>query len=252
MIDVTEILVHWYAGRSKNELSGSLGVDRKTIRKYVAPAVAAGIAAGRAGEERGGVGRAGPGVVPRAGRHAAAAGDLARDRRAPRLHPRAGQGGGADVDDPPAAAGRARPGGQRGQLPPLCRGEPPRGGPPVAGDGAGARGRPRPGRRPRSTTGMLGRWIDPATGKLRTVWAFVMVLACSRHMFVRPVLQMDQRAWTESHVEAFGFFGGVPAGWCPTTCAPGWTGPTSMTRRSTGPMPSSPRTTAPWSTRPGR
>jgi integrase/recombinase XerD len=37
------------------------------------------------------------------------------------------------------------------------------------------------------------------------------VLACSRHMFVRPVLTMDQRAWTECHVAAFGFFGGVPA-----------------------------------------
>ena len=38
-----------------------------------------------------------------------------------------------------------------------------------------------------------------------------MVLACSRHMFVRPVLKMDQRAWTECHVAAFEFFGGVPA-----------------------------------------
>ena len=37
MIDVTEILVHWHAGRSLNEMSASLGVDRKTIRKYVAP-----------------------------------------------------------------------------------------------------------------------------------------------------------------------------------------------------------------------
>jgi hypothetical protein len=39
----------------------------------------------------------------------------------------------------------------------------------------------------------------------------VMVLACSRHLFLRPVLSMDQAAWTECHVEAFGFFGGVPA-----------------------------------------
>jgi transposase len=59
--------------------------------------------------------------------------------------------------------------------------------------------------------GQLGRWLDPVTGKLRMVWAFVMVLACSRHMFVRPVLKMDQRAWTECHVAAFAFFGGVPA-----------------------------------------
>ena len=41
--------------------------------------------------------------------------------------------------------------------------------------------------------GKLGMWLDPRTGRRRTVWAFVMVLACSRHMFVRPTLVMDQR-----------------------------------------------------------
>jgi transposase len=46
VIDVAEILVHWHAGRSLNEMSRSLGVDRKTLRKYVAPAVAAGIEPG--------------------------------------------------------------------------------------------------------------------------------------------------------------------------------------------------------------
>ena len=46
MIDVIEILTHWYAGRSQNELATSLGVDRKTLRKYTAPAVAAGITPG--------------------------------------------------------------------------------------------------------------------------------------------------------------------------------------------------------------
>ena len=33
MIDVAEILVQWHAGRSLNEMSQSLGVDRKTLRK---------------------------------------------------------------------------------------------------------------------------------------------------------------------------------------------------------------------------
>src|SRR6204780_3213933 len=53
VIDVTEILVHWHAGRSLNEMSQSLGVDRKTIRKYVAPAVAAGIVPGGAARSEG-------------------------------------------------------------------------------------------------------------------------------------------------------------------------------------------------------
>src|SRR5216684_2860370 len=52
VIDVTEILVHWHAGRSLSEMSDSLGVDRKTIRKYVAPAIEAGIVPG-SGPSRG-------------------------------------------------------------------------------------------------------------------------------------------------------------------------------------------------------
>jgi hypothetical protein len=79
VIDVTEILAHWHAGRSKSEIAGSLGVDRKTIRKYVAPAVAAGLVPGGAAAGRGGVGGRGGRVVPGAGRCAAAAGDLAGD-----------------------------------------------------------------------------------------------------------------------------------------------------------------------------
>jgi transposase len=59
--------------------------------------------------------------------------------------------------------------------------------------------------------GKLGMWLDPRTGRRRTVWAFVMVLCCSRHMFVRPTLIMDQAEWTTAHVEAFAFFAGVPA-----------------------------------------
>ena len=51
--------------------------------------------------------------------------------------------------------------------------------------------------------GFLGSWADPVTGRVRRVWAFVMVLACSRHMFVRPVLRMDQLGWVVAHVEAF-------------------------------------------------
>src|SRR6201987_4494049 len=46
VIDVTEILMHWHAGRSKNQMAQSLGVDRKTLRKYIAPAEAAGITPG--------------------------------------------------------------------------------------------------------------------------------------------------------------------------------------------------------------
>ncbi|MEV5777895.1 IS21 family transposase [Streptomyces antimycoticus] len=58
--------------------------------------------------------------------------------------------------------------------------------------------------------GFLGQWINPRSGKRHRIWAFVMVLPCSRHMFARPVIHLDQHAWTEAHVEAFQFFGGTP------------------------------------------
>ena len=46
MVDITEILTHWHAGRSISQVAHSLGVDRNTVRKYVAPAAAAGIVPG--------------------------------------------------------------------------------------------------------------------------------------------------------------------------------------------------------------
>ena len=55
VIDVAEILVHRHAGRSLNEMSQSLGRGPKTLRKRVAPAVAAGIAPGRGCEKPAGV-----------------------------------------------------------------------------------------------------------------------------------------------------------------------------------------------------
>ena len=42
VIDICEIFTHWHAGRSKNEIAGSLGLSRNTVRKYVAAAEAAG------------------------------------------------------------------------------------------------------------------------------------------------------------------------------------------------------------------
>ncbi|MFB9592691.1 hypothetical protein [Streptomyces racemochromogenes] len=67
-----------------------------------------------------------------------------------------------------------------------------------------------PGSEAQIDYGFLGQWINPGTGKRHRIWAFVMVLPCSRHMFVRPVIYMDQNVWTETHVEAFRYFGGIP------------------------------------------
>jgi hypothetical protein len=107
---------------------------------------------------------------------------------------------------------------------------------------------PEPGGEEQIDYGDLGAWVDPQSGRKRRVWAFVMVLPRSRHMFVRPV----QRAWTECHVVAFEFFDGVPVRLVPDNLKTGWTSQISTIRRSTGRMPNSPSITARWSTRRGR
>jgi transposase len=210
VIDVTEILVHWHAGRSLNEMSGSLGVDRKTIRKYVAPAIAAGIIPG--GPARGEAEwqelirewfpeladtRLRQVTWPAiGGHHDYIVGQMKAGVRMSTIHQRLRdeQGLAASVASLRRyVAANVPEEARRSQVTVWS---------------------PRPaeaGEQAQIDYGQLGRWLDPLTGKLRTVWAFVMVLACSRHMFVRPVLKMDQRAWTECHVEAFAFFGGVPA-----------------------------------------
>lgn len=47
MIDLIELYEHWWAGRSQVEISASLGIDRKTIRKYLAPALEVGMLPGQ-------------------------------------------------------------------------------------------------------------------------------------------------------------------------------------------------------------
>src|SRR4029450_3850006 len=210
VIDVTEILMHWHAGRSKNEMAESLGVDRKTLRKYIAPAEAAGIVPGgpaMSAEEWAELVR---GWFPQLAdtrlrrvtwpaigeHHEFITGQLKAGVRMSTIHQRLRDGHGLAVSVQSFrryVAANVPEEIRRSQV--------------VVWN-------PRPaeaGEQAQIDYGQLGRWLDPVSGKLRTVWAFVMVLACSRHMFVRPVLKMDQRAWTECHVAAFEFFGGVPA-----------------------------------------
>ena len=210
VIDVTEILMHWHAGRSLSEMAGSLDVDRKTLRKYIAPAVAAGIAPGRPArgqEEWAGLVR---GWFPQLSdtrlrqvtwpaiekHHEYITAQLKAGVRMSTIWQRLRDEHGLAVSVQSFrryVAANVPEEVRRAQVRVLD---------------------PRPseaGEQAQIDYGQLGRWADPVTGKLRTIWAFVMVLCCSRHMFVRPVLKLDQRAWTECHLAAFEFFGGVPA-----------------------------------------
>ena len=58
--------------------------------------------------------------------------------------------------------------------------------------------------------GKLGSIIDAATGKKQTIWALVVVLPCSRHQFVWPLLQQTLEESIEGLERSWCFFGGVP------------------------------------------
>jgi len=208
MIDVTEILQHWYAGRPKVEVARSLGIDAKTVRRYVAAAEAAGMSPGGppvTEEQWRALARqwfpqiAGTGIRQVSWRQIA----VHHDRIAGLvgvvpvsvIHQRL-----ADEQGLEASVASVRryvrahfPAGARPQEVRMAR-------PPVP-----------PGAEGQVDYGYLGLWPDPATGRRRRVWAFSMVLPYSRHLFVRPAVSMTQQAWVEAHVAAFEFFGGVPA-----------------------------------------
>jgi len=208
VIDVVEVLQHWHAGRSKADVAASVGVDRGTVRKYVAPAEAAGLAPGGAPLSRAEWvelvrgwfpelidAKARSLTYPEINVHRDRIESMLATNTVTTVHQRL-------RDEHSLAAGissfrryvwlefgdRPSPDAVTVWRPPVS-----------AGDEA------------QIDYGYLGSWFDPVVERARRVWAFVMVLACSRHMFVRPVLSMDQRVWVGCHVAAFEFFAGVPA-----------------------------------------
>jgi transposase len=56
----------------------------------------------------------------------------------------------------------------------------------------------------------VGKVRDPQAGCRRKCWAFVMLLAHSRHMFVDLVFDQSAETWQRLHASAFAWFGGVP------------------------------------------
>lgn len=58
--------------------------------------------------------------------------------------------------------------------------------------------------------GEIRALFDPVTQTVRRAWAFVMLLAWSRHMFVEFVFDQSLATWLTCHQHAFEFFGGVP------------------------------------------
>jgi transposase len=68
-----------------------------------------------------------------------------------------------------------------------------------------------PGAEAQVDFGYAGRMREPASGRERRAWAFVMTLSCSRHQYARLVFDQSVSTWLWCHRLAFEFFGGVPA-----------------------------------------
>ena len=206
VIDIVEILLHWSAGRNRSEIARSLGVDRGTVAKYTAKAEAEGYTpngmALSAEQWNGLVHDWFPELVDareRSRTHETIDAYRAeieaglKTNTAQTVHQRLRDEHGLTVGITSFRRylWREFPEDNLRNIATPPRPEVP------AGEEA------------QIDYGYLGTWLDPMANRLRRVWAFVIVLACSRHIFVRPVFTMDQRSWTQCHVEAFSFFGGV-------------------------------------------
>jgi hypothetical protein len=47
VFDLIELFTHWHGGRSQRQLAESVGIDRKTVAKYLAPAIEESLLPGR-------------------------------------------------------------------------------------------------------------------------------------------------------------------------------------------------------------
>ena len=207
VMDIVELLMHWHAGRPKTVVAESVGADPKTVRKYVAKAEEAGLH---------------PGSPPLSQAEWAAlvrgwfpelVDARARSLTHPVIHPfhdRIKE----MLETNTATTVHQRLRDEHGlsvgissfrryvwlEFPEEVN----------ADKVTVLRPDVDPGEEAQIDYGFLGRWLDPATGRFRRVWAFVLVLAYSRHMFVRPTFTMSQPAWVAAHVEAFEYFGAAP------------------------------------------
>jgi transposase len=218
VIDIVEVLQHWHAGRPKSVVASSLGIDPKTVRKYVAPAEAAGLAPGGPALSRAEWaelvrgwfpelvdGRVRSRVWPAIDAHRSRIGEMLETNTVTTVHQRLRDEAGLAVGVTAFrryVAAEFPDEATRDKVTVLR--------PEVA-----------PGEEAQIDYGYLGTWVDPVTERSRRVWAFVMVLACSRHMFVRPVFSLDARAWVAAHVAALAFFAGCPRRLVPDNLATG-------------------------------
>ena len=68
-----------------------------------------------------------------------------------------------------------------------------------------------PGSEAQVDFGYAGLTVDPATGRPRKSWVFVLVLSWSRHLYAEVVFDQRVETWLLCHEHAFATWDGVPA-----------------------------------------
>ncbi len=205
MNEIVEVAYQWHQGAGFKAISRSLGLDRKTVRKYVRAAQLAGVTRSSPfPEETSLVSTIKEISSPSSLRETPAQDVLAphREWMAEKLkaeHITAKQvwrllreSTGIAVSYPTVKR--------------YLRAQFQFGGPSVC-----VRLEVEPGTQAQVDYGYAGLMLDPVSGKRRRAWAFIMSLSYSRHRFVRFVFRQDIPTWIDCHIRAFEFFGGVPA-----------------------------------------
>ena len=67
-----------------------------------------------------------------------------------------------------------------------------------------------PGEEAQVDFGSAGKFVDPASGLLKTAYVFIMTLSFSRHQYAELVMDQKISTWVALHRRAFASFGGVP------------------------------------------
>jgi len=175
--DFVEMFRHWNAGRSEVQIHQALGIDRKTIRKYLAPAVAEGLEPEERFDEqlwRARIGRWFPGLVDPGVRaltwdQIAVHRDWIADQvdalvTVATIAQRLRDDRGVDVSESTVRRYIATTFAEQHLEEKVTV----------------PRGAVDPGSEAQIDYGKLGMWLDPATGRRVAVWVFAMILSCSR------------------------------------------------------------------------
>lgn len=206
MNEVVETIYQWHQGRKIQQISKSLGLDRKTVRKYLGMIKELSIdRENTLPDEQELIGRLKEHMARQAATYESPALDLVsryRDdikRWCDDSHMTAKQVWRLLKENHHIAVGYTT-------IKRYVRKEFPRESPHVT-----VRIETPPGDEAQVDFGYAGLMYDPELQRKRKTWAFIMTLSCSRHRFVRFVFHQDIPAWLDCHERAFQWFGGVPA-----------------------------------------